>query len=65
MARRVEEYMDWGSPWASQSNRFPEDNELREHGFQVHERPQNGPAKWQRYHKIYTQEEALKLGRGT
>ncbi len=61
----IEEEPDDGiSRSQSFSDRWPLDMELREKGFQIHDRPEKGPVVWERLHKTYTQEEALRLARG-
>lgn len=57
---KPEEDVPKGSPSASTSGRFPNDQLLRLHGWVIHARPKKGPALW-RYKDliILPEDEAL------
>lgn len=48
-------------PWADRSTRFELDQLLRDHGFKIEARPNNGPAIWRRGDRTFTVSGALRL----
>src|SRR5579863_9532012 len=65
--RSMKDDNDYGHPSTDDSTRFPEDQLLRDHGFEIQSRPKEGEAWW--YYKggdhcLYPHSEALAVVRG-
>lgn len=59
LAKYDEDVPDTGSAWAERIDRFPLDSLLRKHGFKIHSRPRNQPARWTKDNDILVFEDAL------
>lgn len=50
--------------WASNydiDNRFRDDTEIREYGFEIYSRPKEGDILWIRYNRVYTQSQVEEM----
>lgn len=62
MAKKKDDDDEHG--WAAPAGRYPNDDLLRKHGFQIHSRVrkrENLVSSWTMNGKVYTEEEALKM----
>lgn len=48
-----------GHAWADSTCRFPDDKQLRNHGFTIHSRPAKGEPLWIKSGVVFKESEAL------